>query len=330
MGANYNVLHLLHVLRGGLDCAGECGLGGRMVARVKECMNFVEINHCRRDLNFLPKQPWPEALPPICWRGWLLSGFESPMEKALELTGPPFHQAFQSCYLSLSFSELARLYGKAREFLPPESFCGEKLLGDYGFKSSENTFQTMIQLVQAPMAFQEWCQEKQVAPKDLGILRSLSFPLEPPMEELFDNIAHLQASKSLGVSILQLICELYLMEYDMGAPKELLFPPPPPALPSRCDASSGHAPSGHSFSQKWYELLVSRRFPRATEQGQRRAQKLKELPWPGGSEVKEARWGDLSGVEIKLRIGSQKDFKKYLHGLQHVYELLEKQSHRLW
>lgn len=269
-----------------------------MIRGKPQIMNFRDIASCKKDLDFEPEAPWPTALPPLCWQDWLISGFHSKMNQTLQLEVPSFHQAFQASYKSLSLPELARLYFKSQPLL---TINWGELFKYYGFKDCENTHLTLVSLAQTPKSFQSWCHQKQVSPKDLAILRSL----DSPIDSILSGIAHLNPSRSLGTQILHLACELHLM---------------------------GHTtePFLQDDPQKWYTYLRNHRYPHTSRQDQNLALKLKQLPWPSGSEVREIRHGDLSGFEIKLHIHSQKDFKKYLHGLHHVYELIDKKPDQLW
>ena len=266
-------------------------------------MDFVDITSCRKDLNFGPEAPWPQVLPPMCWQGWLISGFDSDRDKALQLSEPHFHRVLPSCYQSLSLPELSRLYVKSNHCLTTVNWT--ELFKNYGLKNCENTRLTLMQLAQTPMDFQNWCSQKQLAPKDLAILRSLQ-PIRS-VNSILLYIAQSHPSKSLGTQILHLACELYLMGYTT---KQLI--------------------KENTSAQHWYEYLKSHRYTHASQQDQNLAMKLKGLPWPSGSKVRGVRHGDLSGFEIKIQIHSQKDFKKCLHGLDHVCELLEREPDQLW
>ena len=267
-------------------------------------MKFVKIVHCQRDLDFTPETPWPQALPPISWKNWLLSGFNSEMDKALQLTESHFHRAFQSCYRHLSLPELARFYLKARR-CSTITINWTEFLKSYSFRDCENTRLILEPLAQTPMEFQRWCFQKQLAPKDLAILRSLQSV--QPITSLFSCIARLNPSKSLGIQILCLACELYLMGY-------------------RTETLVKESTS----SQHWYEFLKSHRYPNAVLQDQSLALKLKKLPWPSGSHVRGVRFGDLSGFEVRFQVHSQRDFRKYLQGLQHTCECIETEPDSLW
>ena len=258
--------------------------------------------YCRRELNFIPEVPWPLALPPICWKNWLIAGFDSKKNKALRLSEPCFHKAFWSCYRNLSLPELARFYGLCQELTIDWAI----FFKCYGFRDCENFRLVLNLLTQTPKDFQSWCSRRQLGPKDLAILRSLD--CVSPIAPLLLSISRIDPSKSLGSRILYLGCELYLMGHGMEE------------LTRKRDENP----------QQWCEFLQGLRTPQAHQRDQNLKKSLKNLPWPSGSEVRSVRNGDLSGFEIKFQIHSQQGFKKYLQGLQHTCEVLEQKEDYLW
>ena len=267
-------------------------------------MKFVNIALCQRSLNFQPEIPWPSALPPISWRKWLIAGFHHKEGGALELSEPCFQRAFQSCYPHLSLVEIARFYSLAenQESLP---VVWEKFFDIYGLRDCDILRHTLRPLAQTPMPFQKWCHQRQLAPRDLAILRSLQ-PLHP-IHPLLLSIAETNPSKSLGSEILYLGCELHLMGQDM---KKLV----PQGFPSQ------------ESPQDWRESLRQLRYPRASQRDRELALQIQHLPWPVGSEVRGVRSGDQSGFEVKFRIHSQQEFKKCLQGLEHTYCVLKQET----
>ena len=177
---------------------------------VVKVMRFINIKSCKIGLDFKPQSPWPEALPPISWNHWLIAGFHSPMTEALQITTPSFHGALHSCYSFLSLPELARLYkliqlhqtvepnkqvqtkqAQTRQIQAKQTQTKEALLyeqaleinwgalfKEYHLKDSENLRLTLSPLAQTPMPFQDWCSQKQIAPRDLAILRSFKDPTQ--------------------------------------------------------------------------------------------------------------------------------------------------------
>lgn len=57
---------------------------------------------------------------------------------------------------------------------------------------------------------------------------------------------------------------------------------------------------------------------------------LSNLPWPGASQVKWTQQGDRAGIEIKIFVSNPTDLKKYLNSLNHVHDIMEKDSEKIW
>ena len=287
---------------------------------VIQVMDFLDMRYCRKDLDFAPRQKWPEALPPMSWKQWLIAGFDSLETKALQLSEPHLHRAFQSCYPRLSLPELARLFSvfSSSDSRYDLNSCVNHELGSdklsmdwvgffaaYGLRDCENLRLTLGRLVETPIEFQDWCSKRQLSPKDLSILRSLSSVTS--LTSFFLSLSHRNPSRSMGSEILTLFCELYLMGNSIESitQEELSV-------------------------EAWHNSLRKARYPRASRRDESVSLRLKSLPWPTGCQVKWLRSGDRSGLDVKFQVYSPEGFKKYINGLGCAYEIIEKEWGQLW
>ncbi len=265
-----------------------------------------KLTHASLDLNFHPVVPWPRSLPVVTWNGLVVAGFDrashedAPLfeitqnrceERALSLA-----ESLHECHPDLGLVELGRLYVcLQRTNLFDESWsqlCALKKIRD-----SESHRRILERLIQTPLTFQSWANEKRVGFRDISILNSL-----PRLEEyapIFLKIPDLQLSKSEGVRALELACELRLMGHSF---KEIF-----------CD-------------QRWISHLERLRFPKTTKYDETMAATIQKLPWPRQLTSRWARHGDQGTIEVRFQIESMEAFEQTLHGLQKVSETLRKNS----
>lgn len=269
--------------------------------------SLCNASQCSKDLNFEPRTSWPGGLPAVAVNGYLLAGFDQSMafhHQYSENDPEGIANLFRSLYFDLSFGELATLW-KASSSVA--WFPIHQIIQKFGFQPSEHFFSIAEQLLNAPIGFQKWAQEKKLGPLDLAVLISgQKLNLSP----LFLKILTMKFSKSHGVQALELGIELLLMGKTIS------------------DLQLDHLQDPSPLAaEKWLEHLRQTRFPETLERDQETKEKMESLPWPGSSSIRWARHGDKSGIELKLFVSNPSDLKKYLQSLSKVQDLLEKETH---
>lgn len=255
---------------------------------------FRPISHCDKSLDFQPRQPWPHALPVFVWKGLQLCGFERSEGMALDLSehnGCTWLEAFLACHPLLGLGELARLNhvletehpDLAREF-------NERLYGEFELRWCERLRDTLRALKNTPEEFQNWVDGKAPGVRDLAPLLAVKDVREYAV--FLRALATMPFSKTQAVLALEYVVELSLM----GRPLNDL-------LPSGDDAAA------------YLRQLEKWRRPRAAETDDQWRQTVVEWPWPAQVQGQWQRFGDQSGLEIKMRATSPQDFQKKLERL---------------
>ena len=265
-------------------------------------MHLKPIMQCSRELAFQPRAAWPDVLPALAWRGHLLTAFARRQGEALDLGAISLVDALKSAYSDLTLGEMARFLS-ALQVSQPEAFgeFREPLLAAYGLRSSERFAQTCALLLQTPLEFQNWVDEKKLGARDLAPLLALTESAtsgeRAPFVPFLAALVRLNISKSDGVRALELGVELFLMGRELS---DLL-------------------PSGENPALYLRQLEKWRR-PRALAQDESWRQEVGQWPWPAQVQGSWQRFGDESGLEIKLRATSPQDFSKQLERLDSIRE----------
>lgn len=254
------------------------------------------ISQCNRTLDFQPLRPWPEPLPPISWRGFLLSGFDRRSGSAVDVGFCDLITSVKGCHPDLTLPELGRLVknlaGLGAEL---EREAREPMVSAYGLKWCERLEQTLDRLTDTPRNFQNWAGAKRLGARDLDPLMALSRPNE--FDGFLNALAELNPSKSDGVQALELGVELFLV----GTPLTDL-------LPASNDA------------QAYVTRLLQWRQPACRARDQERDREVGQWPWPAQVQGQWRRIGDQAGLEIRLRATSPQDFAKKLTELNRIRE----------
>jgi hypothetical protein len=256
---------------------------------------------CDRSLDFQPRQSWPEVLPALAWRGYLLSGFNRRQQRgtgeaALDLSEANLVDVMKAAYAELSLGEMARCLRLLQLHLPAVyAEFREPLLNAYGWRWSERLQETLDLLLATPLEFQAWVDEKKTGPRDLASL--LALPQIEAFLPFLSALARLSISKSEGVRALELGVELFLMGRELS---DLL-------------------PSGENPGLYLRQLEKWRR-PRAAGHDEHWREDVSRWPWPSHVQGRWQRFGDEAGLEIKIRTTSPQDFLKQLERLHSIRE----------
>jgi hypothetical protein len=231
----------------------------------------------------------------------VLAGFQQPMVFNHSLDWKDrdaIATLFRSLYSDLSFAELALLWEKSEAF---DWFPFSEIAAKFHFQATEHFFNVAKALLLTPVGFQNWCADKKVGPQDLSpLLAAGALDLKP----LFLKILNLGLSKSQGVQALETAVELLLMgisETDL----QLL------------------ASDENLAAEAWLELLKQKRFPEAFARDNAIQENMKNLPWPGSSQARWARYGDKSGIELKIFVSNPSYLKKHMKSLSRVQDLMD-------
>ena len=72
----------------------------------------------------------------------------------------------------------------------------------------------------------------------------------------------------------------------------------------------------YTDAEGWMDHLKQLRFPEAHKQDELRKENLKSLNFSGSSQVRWARVGDKSGIEIKFFVSQPSDLQKHMNSLK--------------
>jgi hypothetical protein len=259
-------------------------------------MTIHSIMQCDRRLDFHPRRDWPRALPALAWQGLLLTGFERTEGQVLDLWENgrcPWLEAVKAAHPELGLGELSRLQARLIQTRPElAKEFNDGLLAEYGLRWCERLQETMQALASTPLEFQNWVDEKGLAARDLSPLLAVGVDVAPFLMEL----PRLGLSKSQGVQALEWFVELLMM----GQPLNDLMP-----------STDGAA---------YLRRLEQWRKPAAADHDQRRQRQVAEWPWPAHVQGQWQRFGDQSGLEIKIRATSPQDLHKKLERLGAIQE----------
>lgn len=257
-------------------------------------MILRDISQCSSKFNFHPLAPWPESLPAICWKEFLIAGFQH-QGLAVDQKNYPLVDVFTSIYPQLSLSELARLYTLWEEQKKVNEWhlFWPKVCGYYGLRDKDHLRKLLSKLAQTPKSFQDWVSNKKISPGDLAILHS--FEKLDSLNLFMEQIAVRSISRQRGLQILELLGELLLLgEESMH----------------RLTATREESP------ESWESRLRGLRYPKTLCSDTSRSQSLSELPWPKFVKTRWVRRGDQAGVELRLEILSGRDLRQKLQSLE--------------
>jgi hypothetical protein len=74
----------------------------------------------------------------------------------------------------------------------------------------------------------------------------------------------------------------------------------------------------------WIQQLQKLRQPNVSRRDQLSEKQAKQLPWPKGAQVEWKRWGDRSGIELRLRLDNLEQLEDRARALLHTFEIYKK------
>lgn len=248
-------------------------------------------------LDFQPRTKWPNAFPAFAWRGQLITAFhrtQSVVIDLYELKRGTLIECLVSCYPDLGLCELARLSANLKTVWP-ESYqeIRDGLFRAYDLRWSERLEDTLNLIATTPLKFQEWADGKKLGARDFSPLLALANPKE--FSPFLFAMADLEATRSEGVRILENGVELFMM----GRPLNDLLP---------TQKNGG----------EYLRLLEKWRRPKALGSDEQWKQEISKWPWPSHVQAQWQRFGDQSGLEIKLRATSREDLLKKLQQMNSI------------
>lgn len=253
------------------------------------------ISHCDKSLNFSPAPKWPTALPAICWRGYLLAGFDRQDGHAIDtydLEKAGLVETIKACYPDLGLAELARLTGALSNSMPDTYIeLRQGLFKEYGLRWGERLEEILILLPRTSIRFQNWIDDKKISSRDLAPLLALNEKFAE-FQPFLETTTELRFSRHDGVRALELGVELFLMGHPLND-----------LLPATGDAA------------KYLHQLELWRRPQALQNDDELKKDIAKWPWPAHVQAQWQRFGDQSGLEVKIRTTSAQDFNKKLEHL---------------
>lgn len=255
-----------------------------------EAMQIRPIDALSRDLDFQPQTVWPQPLPALAWRGYLVTGFDRTVGTAVEFQeeSPAFlAELLKASYPGLGLAAASRLYLCLKTLGHPAL-----VYAILGWRESESTRRLLETVAHWPRPIQDWCDERKLAPGDLSILLSLkeANALLPTLLLLSER----RTGKNQGVRILELAGELLLMDQTL-----------PPA---------------GADDTAWLARLESLRFSRTFSGDARQSEKVAALPWPKQVHAQWRRRGDSGILEVQLQADSLESWLKRIEDLTRLTE----------
>lgn len=229
---------------------------------------------------------WPSSMPPLVFRSVQIAGRRDLSLAAMTLEAndqADLEKLLADLYLPLSLAKFSQLKSSCESV--GLSVQWPRLADLSGYRWSDDFVRALDTLSRVSTTFLDWCAEKDIGARDLAPLRAVKC-----IESLNSHLEHLvkwNPSRSEGVKAIEFAVDLFLM----GKPIDTTFQSAP------------------NFGELYRELQKLR-YPETTHRQLLAESKLKELPWPKRSQVRVARVGDQSGVEIKFFIQSAEDLRK--------------------
>lgn len=255
------------------------------------------IAQCDKSLDFKPQREWPKALPAFAWKGVLLTAFERTEGHALDLGGPQgstFLEAITACYPELGLAEVARLMTSLTQTNPEWARENQHgLLTAYSLHPSDRLMATLKMLSSTPHEFQTWVDSKGLGARDLAPLMAVEDVAA--LNDFLRSLAITEFSRSQGVQAMEWVVELFLQ----GRPLSDLM------------ITSSNVPQYLANLERW-------RRPEAARQEDEWRNTVDTWPWPAQVQGQWQRFGDETGLEIKIRTTSPQDFAKKLQRLQTI------------
>jgi hypothetical protein len=257
-------------------------------------MPYLSLVQCDRSLDFQPHLLWPRAFPPLAWQGLLLTGFDRRDGQALDLFENgrcTWLEAIKACYPELGLAELARLHRGLQNAKPElAQELTVSLYSAYGLRWCDRLEQTVRALLETPLGFQKWIDEKKWGARDLAPL--LALPEVKSVAAFLSALSEMPLGKSQAVQAMEWVIELSLM----GRPLNDLMPTSLDGEAYLRRLQQWRKPQSALLDDQWSKVVT-------------------EWPWPAQVQGHWQRFGDQTGLKIEIRTTSPQDFRKKLERL---------------
>ena len=263
-------------------------------------MNLITYDICQQSLNFKPERHWPAGWPAFAYENQMVSGFGRKNLPVLNFTAKEvnFLHLFHQCHPRLNFSELGRIVIKWSE-IKPAPCSWQTLFKQYGLNQNTDFLISQLKiLMSTPLSFQKWMSEKKAHLNELRILKSLKD--RKPIHFILEWIAEKNLSHSLGIKILELTGELFLMGWK---PRQILNP----LL---------------SAEQALLEMEQKRK-PLTFSKAQAMQHDLQKIVWPSDTTAKWLRKGDKTGLQIHIWCQTPEDLDKKTKRVKTAFQKLK-------
>jgi hypothetical protein len=239
-----------------------------------------------KSLNIEQISTWPNSLPSVSWRGWILAGNSS---QTLDVSDSSLGQALRLAYPQLGLTSIAKIVSQ----IPEEA---ENICQSYHLRWSARLDQILALILTTPIQFQKWIEEKQFSPRDLFPL--LAIRDLKPFFPILQHLCSTSLSRSLAAQALEWSVELYLMDVPV---KKIL-----------------------ADEKNWWRSLRRLRRPKEFEQAEKRDRFLRETPLPSHASGQWLEGSDQPALEIKMQAKSPEDLLQLLNKLKAVSEAWQK------
>lgn len=261
--------------------------------------DLKQISRCDKSLDFRPLNVWPETLPAVAFRGFVVAGFQNSefaFDHPLEQAEPEeIAKSFSSLYAELTTPELARLWQSSANL---DWFPRRLVLEKYHLHVNDSSIEVLDVITKLPMSFQNFCSQKKWHVGDFQFLVSAR---ELDLEFLFQDVMLRNLSKSQSTQILENLVDLLLLETE---PQQLRT-------------------ADNETAEAWVTRIQKIRYPKSTADDAQAALAIKSLAWPPGTQARWVRQGDQTGLEIKFFVSQPSEMSKQLQAFQNVSDNLE-------
>jgi hypothetical protein len=241
---------------------------------------------CAKRLKIEQGSIWPDTLPALLWRGWILAGNS---QQTLNVSDSSLGNALRLAYPQVGLTSIAKIIAQ----IPDEA---ENVCQTYDLRWSDRLRQILALVLSTPGEFQKWVEDKKFSPRDLFPLLAVR-DLEPFIPVLL-HLSSSGLSRSLAAQALEWSAELYLMD----VPVEKIL----------------------SDEKNWWSSLRRLRRPKESAQAEKRDRFLKETPLPSRTSGQWLESSDQPSLEIKMQAKSPEDLLQLLNKLKSVSEAWQK------
>lgn len=232
----------------------------------------------------------------LAWRGHLLCGFDRHNGLALDIDETPLTEMIKGCYPKLGLAELARLNGCLKTLsIEWHREFREALFSSYNLRWCDRLESALDVILRTPRGFQDFADEKGFSVRDFSVL--LALPEVEAFQSFLEALPGLPLSKSEAVRTLELGAELFLL----GRPLSDLLPTDDRGSAYLQRLERWRRPQSNQGDEAWREDVAS-------------------WPWPAQVQGYWQRFGDQSGLEIKIKTTSPEDLNKKLQKLLSIGE----------